>query len=271
MRGRICGFLICIVAAGWAFSASSQVSRTQKVTTQVGNSVQAARLPYMAEFKTTQMRRLPDGTAIENETIEVVAVDSQGRRMTATTNIPPQGDQTPKTRFTVFDPTAHTKIEWMSPGKEVAVSAIPIPAAVQCSWMSSSVIVMKLDRHGKMIPNTKTTQQDLGTGTIHGVEARGRRTTTTTPAKPIKKIQTQVSTFEVWTAIDPGFGGLVVRQVNDDPPSGKTTKELVKFSQAEPDSAIFRIPSGYDILNREVAMDNCPGAEEMEPAAALPR
>ena len=159
MGGRICGFLICVAAAAWAFPASSQDSGDRPVPTQVGNPAQPARLPYMAEFKTTQVRRLPDGSTITDKTSEVVAVDKQGRRMTATTRVPSQGGQTPATRFTVFDPMVHATINWVSPGKEATVAALPISAAMQCAVMSFSTTVFKRDRHGKMIPDTKTTQK----------------------------------------------------------------------------------------------------------------
>lgn len=267
MSVRIPVFLICIAAAGLAFPASRQDSGNRPVTAQVGNSAQTARVPYMAEFKTTQTSTLPNGSTVTHETTEVVAIDARGRRMTATTRVPSQGVQTPETRFTIIDPMAHTKIIWTSPGREVSVAAIPVPAASECAWMTFSNSTVELDRHGRIIPPiTKTTTEDLGTETIHGVEAQGKRTTTTT-RRANKKIQPQVSIFETWTATDPGLRSLLVRQVNDNPQSGKMTKELVKFRQSEPDPSIFRLPPGYEIVNREVALDNCPSAEEMEPAA----
>ena len=302
MRGRICGFLICIVVAGSAFSASSQASKNRTANIHLDNPTHDARLPYTAQYKTIQVRTLADGTTITRETTEVVAVDSQGRRMTATTTVPWQRDQAPATHFTVIDPMTHTKISWASPGMEATVAGIPIPAVMQCAYMTASTEFVTISScrarmvqrrtfpfvgsiakrlrffgmhrsaglgscAGMAIPITKTTHEDLGTETIHGVEARGWRTTTT-KGLGITNIQPQATTFEVWTAIDPGLRGLVARQVNDNSPWGKTTKELMRFSQTEPEPSFFRVPPGYEIVNREVSMDNCPSAEEMEPAAA---
>jgi hypothetical protein len=119
---------------------------------------------------------------------------------------------------------------------------------------------------------------------ILGVEAQGSRTTTTIPLQPIEKHKKHrpqertdelVSTAELWRAIAPGLSGLVVREVNVDMQSFKSSKELVKFSQGEPDAAIFRPPTGYEIVNREVNVNPCTGFEGMEPSAApnlvLPR
>ena len=264
MDGRICGFLICALTLGSTSQASGQVS-------------QQARLPYMAEFKTTQANTLADGSTVTHETTEVVAVDSQGRRMTATTTVPPLTDQTPSTQIKVFDPVGHANISWVSPGRVATISAIPIPAGLQCSYgvMTAETVMVDLSgcgqhrRHkkavatcGKVIPSEKSTTEDLGTETIQGIEARGRRTTTTS-VRPIGTNQPPSSTFELWTAADPGFKGLVVREVSDNPPSSKMSKELMRFSQAEPDSSIFRVPAGYETVGREVAVaiDSCPNPE----------
>jgi len=48
-----------------------------------------------------------------------------------------------------------------------------------------------------------------------------------------------------------------VREVSEEAQSGKTSKELVKFSQTEPDAAVFRPPISYVIVNREVNADPC--------------
>ncbi len=71
---------------------------------------------------------------------------------------------------------------------------------------------------------------------------------------------------ETWKAVDPAFGGLLVRYVNDDRSSrAKTTMELVSFRQSEPPQSIFRLPTGYQIVNREVSGLDCPSMGEIEP------
>jgi hypothetical protein len=63
----------------------------------------------------------------------------------------------------------------------------------------------------------------------------------------------------------PGLTGLVAREISEDAQTGKYSKELVKFSQREPDAAVFRPPTGYVIVNREVNVDPCINFEGIEP------
>ena len=59
--------------------------------------------------------------------------------------------------------------------------------------------------------------EDLGTDTIQGVEAHGRRITTTIPAGEIGNAAPLVRTRETWMAVAPTLQGLVVRENSDDP------------------------------------------------------
>ncbi|MDR3750731.1 MAG: hypothetical protein P4K94_04515, partial [Terracidiphilus sp.] len=186
----------------------------------------------------------------------------------------------PITHFQVFDPMAHYTFTWSFPGKNATVMAIPIYGAIQSGCGFGVVGMASIDC---VTRPTKETEEELGTKTIQGVEAQGRRTTWTTPSEYIGKDKkhkpqvctTEVSTVEQWKAIAPGLTGLVVREVSEDTRSGKTSKELVKFSQSEPNAAVFRPPAGYEIVNREVGIDPCTSFEGMEPSVAptpvLPR
>jgi hypothetical protein len=252
---RISILLICIAVGGSAIPALSQVLENRDVSSQADNPVDNARLPYMAKYKTTQVRTLPDGSTIIHESTEVVAVDSQGRRMTAITKTPQPGDE-PITHFTIVDPVVHRNISWVSPGTEATVSAIPIGGAYGCSYATLGI--------GG--PTVKTTTEDLGIKTIQGVEARGRRSSKTMSFGPRGKNPTLLNMVELWTATAPGLGGLLVRYMSDDRSSrAKTTRELESFRQSEPARTIFRLPVGYTIVQREVSMLDCPTADETLP------
>jgi hypothetical protein len=58
-----------------------------------------------------------------------------------------------------------------------------------------------------------------------------------------------VRTTEVWHAKSPA---LTVREVSDDPQTGRMTKELVELSQSEPDAALFQAPEGYEVVTQEM-------------------
>ena len=53
-----------------------------------------------------------------------------------------------------------------------------------------------------------------------------------------------VSTHENWFSTE---FGLLVREESDDPRNGKRTRELIDFSQSEPDPATFQPPEGYEV------------------------
>jgi hypothetical protein len=45
---------------------------------------------------------------------------------------------------------------------------------------------------------------------------------------------------------------MTVREINDDPQSGKRTTELVNLSQTEPDAVLFEPPEGYEVVTEGV-------------------
>jgi hypothetical protein len=276
MRGSISEVMALVVVASMALPGSGQIPAAQTSPAAISKPAPLARLPYIAEFKMLRTQTLANGAAITHETTVVTARDSQGRRMTATTIVPTSAAQRATTHFQVFDPVDHVTFNWSFPGREATVMAIPFSGAAfqGCGAMSAGI----------SSASAKTTVEDMGTMAILGVEAQGRRTTTTIPLHPIgkhKKHKQQermdelVSTAELWRAIAPGLNGLVVREVNVDMPPVKSSKELVKFSQGEPDAVVFRPPTGYEIVNREVNVNPCAIFEAMEPSAApnlvLPR
>lgn len=273
MRGSICGVLALVAVASLPMPVASQVSKSQTAATANSKASSPVQLPYMAEYKIVQVQTRANGTSITHESKIVTARDAQSRHMTATTDIPTSADEKPMTHFLVFDPMAHVTFTWSFPGKNATVMAIPFYGALQSGCGAASGGIVSMDCETKP---TNETVEELGTKTIQGVEARGRRTTWTTPSEYIGKHKkhvplvcpTKVSSFELWRAIDPGLAGLTVRMVSEDVQSGKTSKELVKFSQSEPDVAVFRPPAGYEIVNREVNVDPCTSFEGMEPPAA---
>jgi len=215
-------------------------------------------LPYMAEYKTTYVQTLANGVTITSEFIETAALDSQGRWMTSMTTVSTSGNQTQITDVNVFDPVAQTSSIWIVPGKTATVVAMPtLDARRNCSTTVPAI--------GKPVHINQTSSdrpkpviEDLGTETILGVEARGRRVITTIPAGTIGNNEPLVSTAEIWMAIAPGLSDLLVREENDDPQGGKRTKVLTNFTQAEPDASVFQPPEGYEIVNIPAPDSVCP-------------
>jgi hypothetical protein len=260
-----------VLASVWiavlALPVVGQVARNRTSTVEMGNGAHGARLPYTAEFKITRVQLLANGNTITHESTEVKALDSQGRTMTSTTTIPLSEDQTPTTRGNVFDPVARTNTNWNSMSRQATVMAMRTPGQGRAPCATA---VAGSEPMTPRVQREMPTSEDLGTETIQGVEARGRRTSTVTPAGEIGNEAPLVRTIEVWTAILPGLRGLVVRQITDDPQSGKTTRELMNLSQTEPDPSAFQPPEGYEIVMKDMPEVSCPAVERIEPAPPAP-
>jgi hypothetical protein len=215
--------------------------------------VNPGQTPFTAEFKVSSVRTLANGTTITQESTEVEAVDSQGRRMTATTASQLGGEE--RTSITVFDPAAGTRTSWSTPGQQAKVAPTHPSASVPCAPAGTV-------QNPPAALRPTSTSEDLGVETIDGVEAHGHRVTITTPAGMIGNSEPLVSTREIWTATTIKPVTLVVRLINDDPDSGKMTKEMTNLSLSDPDQSVFQPPRGY-----EVVTGNAPPA----PCTATPR
>ena len=247
MRRRLSGFLSLVTVAGLAVSAAGQEAPLrQGPAMQSGNAHQQAHLPYTAEFKTTRVQTLADGSTITHVTTETMARDSQGRIFDMSSSNHGPDDQAAHIIVNVNDPVAHTHTWWSVPGQRVTVSNIPEPSRSTCAANALPALPRPLRDQ-----RTKPTTEDLGKQTFQGIEAQGHRTTITFPAGAIGNSDPLVRTDEVWFSTTPGISGINVRQVNEDPQMGKTTRELVSFSQGEPDASLFLLPQDYEVVTQE--------------------
>lgn len=255
MRERICGLLM-LAAVGLALPGSSQIARSRTAAGGQGNAASRTQLPYTAEFKTTRVQTLPDGNTITQESTQVMARDSSGRTVNASTSTPVSEDQTQHTMVNVFDPVARTHSFWSVPGQQATVTNEP---AADAPRTTCAVPAQVPARQSEPMQRAKPVMEDLGTQTIEGIEAHGHRTTFTMAAGAIGNTEPLVSTDEVWFSSTPGLAGINVRQVNESAQSGRMTRELVQFTQGEPDAALFQPPDGYEVLVKETKDEvRCP-------------
>ena len=228
----------------------------------MGNSAQVVRLPYTAEYKILSVKTLANGTTITHESTKLIALDSQGRRMTSSKSTPLEADREPVTRVNVSDPVARTNSSWSVPGDKATVMLLLAPGR---SLPSCGRAMATTSGPEPRTDGTGMVVEDLGKETNQGVEARGRRTTSTRPTGAMGTDEPQAATVEMWTAVAPGLRGMVVRSVINLPQSGKTSTELVSFSQEEPDPSLFQPPPGYEIVNQESADCGAPAARREQP------
>jgi hypothetical protein len=94
---------------------------------------QRVRPPFTAEFKTTRVQTLANGTTITTETKDVSARDQQMRRMEAHTTLT-GGDQPAYTYYHVSDPTTGDEINWNSTSKVAHDLRRPVGDARHGCW-----------------------------------------------------------------------------------------------------------------------------------------
>jgi hypothetical protein len=247
-RGGILGsvFLASLMAAiPYALSAQVPLFRANEPAT-----------PYTAEYRLTHTQRLSDGNLINIESKEVVAVDSQHRTMRSNTETLIPSNPSLGTRVFVTDPVARTNATWTSSGQRATVNTWPEAGALR-GCTPNATRRDGLNPGVARSPRPKPVIEDLGTDTVQGIEAHGRRVTTTIPAGELGNEAPMVRTSEVWTAVSPALAHLVVREISDNPQSGHKTKELVSLDQREPDPAAFQPPPGYEIVHMTTSQAVC--------------
>lgn len=99
-------------------------------------------------------------------------------------------------------------------------------------------------RAERMAPRGAGVVSALPAKELEGVKVNGERTTWTIEAGKIGNEKAIVQTREVWTSPELM---LTVYSKDVDPRSGETVYRLSKLSRKEPDSALFKVPQGYEV------------------------
>ena len=232
--------------------------------------VAAPMLAFTAEFKTTRVQVLANGTTIRGESTTSQARDGEGRTYSSLTPAPFRSGPAIQT-FHVSDPVAGTETRWDSRGKKATVYQLPPKDQQHGCWRADDggggwnypqtpgegTTEKASDTSqpaAERSPGPHRTHEDLGMDTIQGLEIHGERTTITTPKGEFGNDQPLVSTMEVWWSDE---YRLQVRQIREDPRQGKTTRELVSFTPGEPDPALFQPPQGYEVVTVGLHQVSC--------------
>lgn len=239
-----------------------------------GEVVTAA--PYTATATTESTQVLADGNKIVNKTSSFVARDSQGRtrRETDLHRIGTMQVDSPKTVF-INDPTAHAQYIFTPGGEATKV------IRSEGIWKEGPQIIdlrgndLRGTRERRMkekvivnVQSARESQQskesseqvkheDLGTQTIEGVSAQGKREMVTIPAGQIGNERPIEIVTETW--FSPDLHTMVLRK-HSDPRMGDSTYRLTDIKRTEPDASLFQPPAGTKVsvepmleLHREAA------------------
>jgi hypothetical protein len=218
-----------------------------------GEVVTAA--PYTATAITESTQVLGDGNRIVNKTSAFVARDSQGRtrRETSLSRIGPLQVDSPKLIF-INDPTTHsqyilqpggeaTKVVRSEAGWRTGPEIIDLRGARERSLKEKVIVRTQSVRERRQDKETseQVKREDLGTQTIEGVSAEGKRETEIIPAGQIGNERPIEIVSETWYS--PDLHTMVLRK-HSDPRVGETTFRLTDIKRVEPDASLFQPPAG---------------------------
>ncbi len=101
----------------------------------------------------------------------------------------------------------------------------------------------KTEQDSAQSKNVKT--EDLGTQSIEGVSANGKRTTVTIPAGQIGNDQPINIVTETWYSPELQ---LTVMSKRNDPRVGETEFKMTNIQRVEPDPTLFQAPPGVEVI-----------------------
>lgn len=217
--------------------------------------------PYSATFTTTSTEKLQDGSVLNHSSMRIASRDSLGRTREEVTLPARSGaaaSATPHTMVVIVDPVAHTVTQLRTEQKVAVVHAIPqLPAGATHRQFPGALGgeppvgpdgagVRSGDAGHPHGPHAdkNVAKVDLGSQTISGVVATGKRTTRTIPAGEMGNAAPLVSTHEEWFSPDLK---IEVSRTDVDPFHGTRTMAATTLSKSEPDAALFKIPTGFAV------------------------
>ncbi len=207
--------------------------------------------PYSAQAVTQFTQTLANGDHIQRSTTAAVARDSQGRtrmdRSLATVGALSASGGGHERAIMIHDPVAGMSYA-LDPASRTARST-PIPAA-----RTAPAGAQPHARPDGRMAAAKT--EDLGTQTIQGVSAQGKRVTRAIPAGREGNEKEIDIVSETWYSPDLQ---VVVMSKTSDPRFGESVYQLNGITRAEPDPALFTVPSDYAVTQGRPMMHRGPG------------
>lgn len=235
-------------------------------------AVHAQRQPGTFTYSHTTQQTLADGTHITRTTHTVMIRDAYGRTrnenevqipgrsiMRSVSIVDPiagvtyfyqegEGQNIPHT-YTRFE--MHRPME--NPGWRTLPATPPSPGVVTGTSSSVTGVTTGVAALGNAVPGSQPSvsvemrpvikNEDLGFDTVQGISCKSHRTTETYPVNFFGNDRPIVVTRESCMSV--GNGGMLVRNVNDDPRTGTQTMLLESASFADPAANLFQPPPAY--------------------------
>jgi hypothetical protein len=201
--------------------------------------------PFCADFETVRTQLLADGNRIQNTSQEHICRDSQGRMRT---EMQPQTINAPRPEFqppmfiTIIDPVANE--HYMLNTQQHTATKRPFRFSLPPTSSPTSAAPQLSPRPMPSRRPRDTSMESLGTQSIDGFVATGKRVTHTMPAGTVGNDQPLTTTSETWYSEDLAE---TILSKNSDPRTGETVREMKNVSRTEPDPSLFQVPADYKV------------------------
>ncbi|HTA69116.1 MAG TPA: hypothetical protein VK776_12590 [Bryobacteraceae bacterium] len=208
--------------------------------------------PYSAQAVTQFSQTLSDGNHIQRTTTASMARDSQGRTRTER-SLPAigalAGSGTASKAVFINDPVAgmgymldatHKTVRQMPANRHRP----PPPQSASDQGAAAAATGGAGRARASMRSNANVTIDDLGTQVMDGLSVQGKRRTHTIPAAQAGSAKDIQVVTETWYSSDLQ---MVVMSKTSDPRFGDSVYQVTNISRAEPDPALFTVPSDYQV------------------------
>ena len=196
---------------------------------------------YSAKAVTEKTHVLGDGNRIHRTTEAAVYRDGEGRfrrEFTLPAGGPMNDTGKPRSLIVIRDPGTRSAF-LLVPERKVARK---LPARMQGRGAEGRERFQEMRK--KMEASGEVKTESLGTKTINGAAAEGKRITRVIPAGKIGNEKAIEITNEIWYSKE--LHAVVLLKRND-PRNGSTTYQLTDIQRQEPDPKLFQVPSDYKI------------------------
>jgi hypothetical protein len=204
--------------------------------------------PFQATMTTT---RTPPAGALSPANLvtkpDRVARDSQGRtrsdHFVGEVHVetgPNAGTDVDSYAINICDPVRGASIELDNVNRVATIDHLaPFPGGLFIAGLGGACVVPSIPKSPYFVT------ESLGNQVIEGFDAQGWRTTMTVPAANSPPGTTLQSITEIWCSED--LRAILLMVFSGSPDRGKIESALTKIERAEPDPALFQIPSGYTV------------------------
>jgi hypothetical protein len=245
--GAVCGIAtVCLFASviggvtySQGLSTTSDARKGTRTTTLNGVSSISGH-PFSAVVEIEHNQTLADGSHIHTVQHSKIFRDGDGHIRGEVYSHPPGADTSDEPQTVqILDVNSNTQY-LLHPNSHTAQRTVVFFPALDAPATPRPNL--------SPIPNqavqTKSSVETLGAQTIEGVNAEGRRTTTTWPINMVGNDAPLSMVNETWNSAELGFK--VMTKITD-PRSGETITRLQKINLGEQDPSLFQLPPDYKV------------------------